>query len=75
MAADTVVLVAAATRLVGRRTQTYAVMHLPQAGTARCYCPWPGPLTTSTVAEAVAAGAVSCNRCPPIKARGTRSCS
>lgn len=73
MAAATVVLVAAATRQVGRRETTYSVIHLPQPDDAGAYCAWPGPLSTSTVAAAVAAGAVACNRCPLIKARRTSS--
>lgn len=74
MAADTVVLVAAATRLVGRRDTTYSVMHLPLPDDAgRTECAWPGQLYPSTVAEGIRIGAVSCNRCPLIKARRTRS--
>lgn len=70
MAADTVVLVAAATRQVGRRTPTYSVIHLPLPDDAdRCYCEWPGRLVEMTVAQAVAQHAASCNRCPQIKAR------
>lgn len=73
MAADTTVLVAAATRQVGRATPTYSVIHLPLPDDAgRCYCDWPGRLTPMTVAAATAQRAVSCNRCPLIKSR-TRS--
>lgn len=64
MAADTPVLLAT---YPGRRG---GVIHLPDP-VGVPYCPWLGPVRLTTVAEARAAGAVGCNRCPQIKA-GTR---
>ncbi|MET7395575.1 hypothetical protein ABZS66_19005 [Dactylosporangium sp. NPDC005572] len=69
MAADTVILLAAAVRQLGRREATYSVMHLPRDDVpSTSWCSWPGPLVAMTVARAVAQNAVACNRCPLIKA-------
>lgn len=65
MAADTEVLLAA---MPGR---TGDVIHLPD-DTGVPYCPWLGAVVLTTVAEARAAGAHGCNKCPNIKAARTR---
>lgn len=66
MAADTHVLLAA---MPGRKG---GVIHLPDR-TGVPYCPWLGDVVLTTVAEARAAGAHGCNKCPQIKAAAART--